>query len=192
MGYHHGDLRTALVLAGIGLIAEKGLAGLSVAEAARRTGVSAAAPYRHFANRDEFLVAIATEAGVTMGDQLAAALADHTDALDQVAGIAEVYVRFVIAHKVGFELIFAPELRDSDDGELRAAGRRVIDLMMGPCIELSPDMARALELNEELWTMAHGYGTLAVAGFYRPDADAVVASARRTARRLGQAAGSVR
>ncbi len=67
MGYHHGDLREALILAGIELIAEKGFAGLSVAEAARRTGVSAAAPYRHFANRDAFLLAIATEAGVTMG-----------------------------------------------------------------------------------------------------------------------------
>lgn len=192
MGYHHGDLRTALIAAGIELIAEKGFAGLSVAEAARRTGVSAAAPYRHFANRDEFLLAIATEAGVKMGDQLVDAIADAEEPLDQVAAVAEVYVRFVIAHKVGFDLVFAPELRDCDDGALRAAGRRVIDLMMGPCLELSPDIVRALELNEELWTTAHGYGTLAVAGFYRPDADAVLASARRTARRLGQAAGSVR
>ena len=79
MGYHHGDLREALILAGIELIAEKGFPGLSVAEAARRTGVSAAAPYRHFANRDAFLLAIATEAGVTMGDQLQAALALPTN-----------------------------------------------------------------------------------------------------------------
>jgi AcrR family transcriptional regulator len=193
MGYHHGDLRSALILAGVELIAEKGFAGLSVAEAARRTGVSAAAPYRHFANRDAFLLAIATEAGVVMGDQLEVALGDADDPLDQIEAIADTYVRFVIAHKVGFDLIFAAELRESDDGELRAAGRRVIDLMMRPGIEVSPDMARALELNEELWTTAHGYAALFLTGFYGPSADYVVTAARRTARRLGMAAsGTVR
>ena len=192
MGYHHGDLREALILAGIELIAEKGLAGLSVAEAARRTGVSAAAPYRHFANRNAFLVAVATEAGVSMGDQLEAALGAIDDPLDQLAEFAEIYVRFVMAHKVGFDLIFAAELRASDDAALRAAGRRVIDLMMQPGIEISPDLARALELNEELWTTAHGYATLFLTGFYVTGADYVVAAARRTARRLAQSARSVR
>ena len=192
MGYHHGDLREALILAGIELIAEKGFPGLSVAEAARRTGVSAAAPYRHFANRDAFLLAIATEAGVTMGDQLEAALATVDDPLEQLAEIAEIYVRFVMAHKVGFDLIFATELRESDDSDLRAAGRRVIDLMMRPCIDISPDLGRALELTEELWTTAHGYATLFLTGFYVSGPDYVVAAARRTARRLAQAAQSVR
>jgi AcrR family transcriptional regulator len=192
MGYHHGDLRTALILAGVELIAEKGFTGLSVAEAARRTGVSAAAPYRHFANREEFLLAIATEAGRVMGDQLEQTMAATDDPLAQIEAIAETYVRFVMAHKVGFDLIFAPELRESDDGDLRAAGRRVIDLMMQPGIEVSPDMARALELNEELWTTAHGYAALYLTGFYGPSADHVVTAARRTARRLGLAAQSVR
>jgi AcrR family transcriptional regulator len=192
MGYHHGDLRTALILAGVELIAEKGFTGLSVAEAARRTGVSAAAPYRHFANREEFLLAIATEAGRVMGDQLEQTMAATDDPLAQIEAIAETYVRFVMAHKVGFDLIFAPELRESDDGDLRAAGRRVIDLMMQPGIEVSPDMARALELNEELWTTAHGYAALYLTGFYGPSADNVVTAARRTARRLGLAAQSVR
>jgi AcrR family transcriptional regulator len=192
VGYHHGDLREALILAGIELIAEKGFAGLSVAEAARRTGVSAAAPYRHFANRDAFLLAIATEAGVTMGDQLEASLATVGDPLEQLAEIAEIYVRFVMAHKVGFDLIFATELRESDDDDLRAAGRRVIDLMMRPGIDLSPDLPRALELTEELWTTAHGYASLYLTGFYVSGPDHVVAAARRTARRLAQAAQSVR
>jgi AcrR family transcriptional regulator len=192
VGYHHGDLREALILAGIELIAEKGFAGLSVAEAARRTGVSAAAPYRHFANRDAFLLAIATEAGATMGDQLEAALATVDDPLEQLAEIAEIYVRFVMAHKVGFDLIFATELRESDDDDLRAAGRRVIDLMMRPGIDLSPDLPRALELTEELWTTAHGYASLYLTGFYVSGPDNVVAAARRTARRLAQAAQSVR
>jgi AcrR family transcriptional regulator len=192
VGYHHGDLRTALIAAGIELIAERGFAGLSVAEAARRTGVSAAAPYRHFPNRDEFLLAIATEAGRVMADQLEEALAETDDPLEQIAAIAETYVRFVMAHKVGFDLVFVPELRCSDDSDLRTAGRHVIDVMMGPCVGVSPDMLRAIELNEELWTSSHGYAALYLTGFFGPDPDYVVASARRTAQRLGIAAQSVR
>jgi AcrR family transcriptional regulator len=195
VGYHHGDLRTALILAGVETIAEKGFSGLSVAEAARRAGVSSAAPYRHFANRDAFLIAIATEAGRVMGDQLEAAFAAECersdDPLDQIAAIAETYVRFVIAHRVGFDLIFATELRESEDVGLRDAGRRVIDLMMAPGIEVSPDMTRALELNEELWTTAHGYAALYLTGFWGSP-EYVVEAARRTARRLGEAARSVR
>jgi AcrR family transcriptional regulator len=61
--YHHGNLRAALVDAALELVAEKGVAGLSVAEAARRTGVSTGAPYRHFASRAALLSAAATVAG---------------------------------------------------------------------------------------------------------------------------------
>ena len=120
-----------------------------------------------------------------MGDQLQAALLAVDEPLEQLAEVEEIYVRFVLAHTVGFDLIFAAELRSSDDDDLRAAGRRVIDLMMKPGIEVSPDLGRALELTEEFWTTAHGYATLFLTGFYVHDADYVVAAARRTARRLG-------
>jgi AcrR family transcriptional regulator len=191
VGYHHGDLRAALILAGIELIAEKGFAGLSVAEAARRTGVSAAAPYRHFGNREEFLLAIATEAGRAMGDQLERALGQTDDPLEQIEAITETYVTFMIAHKAGFDLVFAAELRDCDNGELRTAGRHVIDLFMSPCIAVSPDMVRAIELSESLWTTAHGFAGLYLTGFWT-EPDYVAGAARRTARLLAQAAQSVR
>jgi len=63
---------------------------------------------------------------------------------------------------------------------------------MQPGIAISPDMVRALELNEELWTTAHGYATLFLTGFYVTGPDYVVAAARRTAHRLARAAQSVR
>ncbi|HEX4291130.1 MAG TPA: helix-turn-helix domain-containing protein, partial [Trebonia sp.] len=53
--YHHGDLRPALVDAAIDVIAERGVRDFSMAEASRRLGVTTAAPYRHFADRDELL-----------------------------------------------------------------------------------------------------------------------------------------
>src|SRR5215211_1001879 len=58
-GYHHGNLKEALVRAALALIAEKGPAGFTFAEAARFAGVSPAAPYRHFRDRDELLVDVA-------------------------------------------------------------------------------------------------------------------------------------
>src|SRR5438874_5761821 len=58
-GYHHGNLKEALLQAALGLIAEKGAAGFTFAEAARSAGVSPAAPYRHFRDRDELMASVA-------------------------------------------------------------------------------------------------------------------------------------
>jgi hypothetical protein len=58
-GYHHGNLKEALLRAALELIAQKGPAGFTFAEAARWAGVSPAAPYRHFRDRDELLANVA-------------------------------------------------------------------------------------------------------------------------------------
>ena len=58
-GYHHGNLKEALIRAALDLIAEKGPSGFTFAEAARFAGVSPAAPYRHFRDRDELLASVA-------------------------------------------------------------------------------------------------------------------------------------
>src|SRR3954464_11652676 len=58
-GYHHGNLREALIRAALELIAEKGAAGFTFADAARWAGVSPAAPYRHFRDRDELMSDVA-------------------------------------------------------------------------------------------------------------------------------------
>jgi AcrR family transcriptional regulator len=63
-----------LVAAALELVAEKGMAGLSVAEVARRAGVSSAAPYRHFAGRTALLSAAATVAGRRLSEQMQAAV----------------------------------------------------------------------------------------------------------------------
>ena len=68
-GYHHGDLRHALVEAALKLVAEKGVQGLTLRETARRVGVSQAAPYRHFADKKELLLAVG-EAGFRAASEL--------------------------------------------------------------------------------------------------------------------------
>ena len=69
--YHHGDLRTALIDAAVSLIAERGVRGFSLAEASRRVGVSSAAPYRHFADRDDLLAAVGVRALETFASMVA-------------------------------------------------------------------------------------------------------------------------
>src|SRR6266581_8076117 len=74
-GYHHGNLREALVAAGRDLIAERGPAGFTLVEAARRAGVSPAAPYRHFKDRDALVAEISRRGFEEFGKRLAAAWA---------------------------------------------------------------------------------------------------------------------
>src|SRR6476620_11648295 len=69
-GYHHGNLREALIQAALDLIAEKGPTGFTFADAARSAGVSAAAPYRHFRDRDELLSHVATRGFVRFAADL--------------------------------------------------------------------------------------------------------------------------
>src|SRR3954471_8185824 len=101
--YHHGDLRAALVTAAWELVAERGVPGLSVAEAARRAGVSSAAPYRHFSSRTALLSAAATVAGRRLSEQMEAAVEELrvggardddpvTVAVETLATLAAVYL----------------------------------------------------------------------------------------------------
>src|SRR3984957_20010888 len=75
-GYHHGNLKEALVRAALELIAQKGPAGFTFAEAARWAGVSPAAPYRHFRDRDELLASVALRCFHQFGKALSKAWDD--------------------------------------------------------------------------------------------------------------------
>src|SRR3984885_3754529 len=109
--YHHGDLRSALVAAAIGVIAERGVRDFPMAEASRRLGVTTAAPYRHFADRDELLAAVATRALTVFAAMLSeAADAADADAADspaqRLAAMAGAYVRFAAQQRPLFDTLF--------------------------------------------------------------------------------------
>ncbi len=94
--YHHGDLRRALVSAGIELLAEGGAAGLDLRKVARRAGVSHAAPYRHFEDKRALLAAIAEEGFMRLTNQLREAVAD-VPPQSQLLALAQAYVHFALA-----------------------------------------------------------------------------------------------
>src|SRR4051812_49139343 len=115
-GYHHGNLRAALIEASFGLLAERGLPGFSVAQVARAVGVSTASPYRHFADRDALLAAVAARAAEELTARINADVAAvGPDPLERFATTAGTYVRYVDERGAGFNVIFSSGLARQPD-----------------------------------------------------------------------------
>jgi AcrR family transcriptional regulator len=179
--YHHGELRTALIEAGFDLLAESGLAAFSVAQLARRLGVSTAAPYRHFPDRDHLVAAVATQAAGELAEaSREAAGRAGDDPAERFAATAGAYVRYVGTRGAGYNLIFAAELRHLRDGALAEAGRRLMDLLLELAVQaLGQGPEASLTLLEHHLVAAHGYVTLYRDGFFSRLYDGIDAVAER-------------
>jgi AcrR family transcriptional regulator len=166
--YHHGDLRSALIKTGFDLLASSGPTAFSVARVARELGVSTAAPYRHFPDRDHLLAAVATQAAEELAVEVErAAEGAGDDPAERFAATAGAYVRFAGTRGAGFTVIFATELRALHDQALAAAGRHLMDLLLTLAQEatgLGPE--HALRLLEQHIAAAHGYVALRADGFF--------------------------
>jgi AcrR family transcriptional regulator len=175
-GYHHGNLKEALMRAALDLIAQKGPAGFTFAEAARSAGVSPAAPYRHFRDRDELLANVALRGF----EQFEAALTrawdnGRPDPFTAFDRLGKAYLAFARSEPAYYSAMFeeavpldtSPELRQAGDrafAVLRAAAEALIATM--PPKNRPPALMMALHV----WALSHGVASL----FGRADA------ARRT------------
>ena len=121
--YHHGNLRTALIAAAEAVITERGVDGFSLREAARRAGVSPAAPGHHFGDARGLLTAVATAAFTELGDVLAAAAAVPGDRRPRLEAQGAAYVGFALAHPAAFDLMWRRAVVDAADPDFVAAGR---------------------------------------------------------------------
>src|SRR6202453_3717069 len=170
--YHHGDLRSALVDAAISVIAERGVRGFSLAEATRRLGVTTAAPYRHFADRDELLAAVA-----------APPLGRAADAADtpaqRLAAMAGAYVRFAVQQRPLFDTIFNSGLDKSRYPELQRAWEPVDTLLTVVLEVCDGDAAAADALADAVEASAHGHAMLLIDGEHGGGPDAVNAAAAK-------------
>ena len=103
--YHHGNLREALLESAFSLIDSEGVEGLSMRALARETGVSSAAPFRHFADKHLLLQAVAEKASMNLQQKLDEAARDGDDALTQFRAMTVAYVRFAAEHPNLFQLV---------------------------------------------------------------------------------------
>jgi AcrR family transcriptional regulator len=106
--YHHGDLRRALMDAALATVAEGGVASLSLREAARRAGVSSAAPYHHFASVDALVSALCDEGFAGLDAAMRQGLAEAGDAPQaRMVAMGRAYVHHAVAHPAHFRLMFS-------------------------------------------------------------------------------------
>jgi len=182
-GYHHGDLRAALVDTAVELIAERGVHGFSLSEASRRLGVTVAAPYRHFADREELLAAVATRAAEQLGETVGRALASADTPEAGVAALAEAYVRFAADERPLFATLFGVGLDKQRYPELEAAAHGAEERLMGVVRQIvASGEEEAADLMLALVTATHGAAALMLDGFFGdPEDPQVVAVAVRHA-----------
>ncbi|WP_043629966.1 TetR/AcrR family transcriptional regulator [Nonomuraea candida] len=176
--YHHGDLRAALIDTAMELIAEQGVQGFSLAEASRRLGVAVSAPYRHFADRDELLLAVAARAGELL---VAAVTAERGGDAPQarLAAVARGYVRFAAGHRALFEAMFGT-LTPVGEPELDRAMRPVKEAFQGAATALADgDQAAAEALGLAVVAAAHGYAGLLHLGTFGTGEEAVETAVKR-------------
>jgi len=169
-GYHHGNLREALVRAALELIAEKGAAGFTFADAARWAGVSPAAPYRHFRDRDELLADVARRGFEQFEIALKRAWSDgRPDTFAAFEALGKAYLAFARTEPAFYSAMFEAGIALDASPELRLAGDRAFAVLRDAAEKLAarlPAKSRppALMMALHIWSLAHGVASLFARG----------------------------
>ena len=163
--YHHGDLRNALITAAAELIERDDTLDFTMAEAAAKAGVSAAAPYRHFANREELLKAVRDLAFLGLDQAAIETLQAHEEgSLESILALGHTYLAFAREKGAFFSLMWE-DRGDSAERHLEAqskyGGFRVLVTMVQTfCEKQGSRDVDALYFATQMWSMAHGIATL--------------------------------
>lgn len=168
--YHHGDLRRALVDAATELARSHGPGDVILREAARRVGVSASAAYRHFADRDALLAAVASRARAAMADAMTVAVASRppigdppSDAVARFRVIGLAYIRFALEEPGLFRTAFGPWPTLTEPGHLSPSTMLIAaldDLVATGAMQSS----RRVGAEGAAWAAVHGISILLADG----------------------------
>lgn len=155
--YHHGDLRKALLEAASTLLDEAGVAAISLREVARRAGVSHNAPYRHFADRDALLAALAQEGFTTLIRRIEAV------PVTELGLRGECYIAYALERPGHFALMFGAQLDKRDHPELQLVARELFDQLEASVSVLRPDESTQTA-SLAAWSLVHGLSQLLLDG----------------------------
>lgn len=165
-GYHHGNLKEALVRAALDLIAKKGPAGFTFAEAARWAGVSPAAPYRHFRDRDALLASVALQGFERFAAMLATAWnGGKPDPRRAFEELGKAYLAFARTEPAYYSAMFEAGIPLHSNPDLLAASERAFAVLRSACetlITAMPARERppVLMMALHIWAMSHGIASL--------------------------------
>lgn len=185
-GYHHGDLRNAVIEHSLKLLEEHGVDALSLRIVARDLGVSQPAPYHHFADRNELLAALAAKGFERLASGLQSVPADprertETALSDGIAALMRGYVRFAQHRPHLFRVMFSrpaadrvasPELKKAAGESFRALARQVDALLNAAGIDSGAQHAAAT-----IWSLQHGLASLVLDGGTSAEASETLAHA---------------
>ena len=167
-GYHHGNLREALVEAALSLIADKGPAGFTIAEAARLAGVSPGAPYRHFRDAEALLAEVALRGFERFAGALATAWdGGRPNVLRAFEALGRAYLAFARDEPAYYAAMFETRIAFDNHPGLLAAGDRAFAILREGAERLAADLppARrppALMVALHVWALSHGIASLFV------------------------------
>jgi AcrR family transcriptional regulator len=175
-GYHHGDLRNALVALAVRLIETSGTSSFSLREAAREVGVSANAAYRHFDDKSALMTAVAAFGFRQLATQMVGAMASAAGgrakepaSVARFKAVGRAYVEFAVAHPELFRVMFGEcgaECRKAEPGD--DATEDPYSLLGKSLDALVADGLLASELRPgaelKAWSVVHGFASLALDG----------------------------
>jgi AcrR family transcriptional regulator len=165
-GYHHGNLREALVAAALALIAEKGPFGFSFVEAARGAGVSPAAPYRHFRDREELMAEVARRGFEQFAAVLARAWQDgRPDGMAAFTRVGRAYLAFARSEPAYYAAMFEAGIPLDRHPQLLAASERAFAVLREGADVMAARLPKgekppALMMALHIWALAHGIASL--------------------------------
>lgn len=175
--FHHGDLRRALLQGALLLLEREGPLGVSLRAAARMAGVSQTAPYRHFADKEAMLAALAEQGLNELGERMSAAVRESRDPRSALVALGETYVSFAAERPSLFRLMFGPEVANKGHcPKVGEAGDRAYQVLLD-VIEaaqragaIRPGDTSVLALTR--WACVHGIASLFLDGRIADEVDA--------------------
>ncbi|HUN51336.1 MAG TPA: TetR/AcrR family transcriptional regulator [Candidatus Sulfotelmatobacter sp.] len=166
--YHHGDLPNALVRTALRLIGRGGIAALSLREVAKRAGVSASAVYRHYADKEALLAAVAAEGFGRLNAAFVAALAAAPrQPRARLVALGQAYAAFALGHPEQYRLMFGNGRTDSRDERLVAEARqsfRHLEEAVAATLGRAADEPAVIAGAVAAWSLVHGYAMLRLDG----------------------------
>jgi len=165
--YHHGDLKNALVDAATRLIDSKGVAGLSLRGVAREAGVSQAAPYHHFKDKEALVAELCAQAFTDLSGRMREGLVDAEGGLDSLEAIGRAYLHFARERQAWFAIMWGGDIEDKEAyPEVVQTARCTFDLLVDVIVRGQQAgcivAGDPIELSVSAWAAVHGAARLIV------------------------------
>jgi AcrR family transcriptional regulator len=165
--YHHGDLKNALVAAGLHILNEQGAGALNLREVARRAEVSHTAPYRHFPDKQALIAAIAEQGFEMLADEIRRSDASASaGAVEKLIAAGSTYVMFALDHPAHIKLMFSRDNVRAADSDLYRISKFGFEYMVRT-IQTGQQkgelgMSDPVDGAKHLWSALHGLAMLAI------------------------------